>query len=151
MAKMLTVLRFVLAAWVAVAATAPARADAPLLKSAKSGAWSAPATWEGGKVPGAGARVQIAPGHTVVYDVKSEQAIRFIHVGGILRFAYDKDTRLDVGLIKIQPGNDASEHGFDCLAPLIREQVPVSLAHGFRAMSHPFVDDSLIDASCCQV
>src|SRR5262249_55421440 len=33
---------------------------------------------------------------------------------GVLRFVNDRDTRLDVGLIKIQPGDDCSEEGFDC-------------------------------------
>src|SRR5205807_1533630 len=41
-------------------------ADSPkLIRSARSGPWSAPATWEGGKLPAAGARVQIRTGHTV--------------------------------------------------------------------------------------
>src|SRR5262249_32302697 len=79
-----------------------------------SGPWSAPATWEGGKVPGTGAKVQIRTGHTVFYDVKSDERIRMVHVAGTLTFAPDRDTRLDVGLIKIQPGDDASENGFDC-------------------------------------
>lgn len=86
----------------------------PLTRTAKSGAWSAADTWEGGKLPAAKARVQIRPGHAVTYDVESEQVIRSIHVAGTLRFAPDKNTRLDVGLIKIQPGDDASENGFDC-------------------------------------
>jgi hypothetical protein len=87
---------------------------APLIRSAKSGAWSAPATWEGGQVPAAGARVQVREGHTVSYDVQSDAVIRSIHVAGTLTFARDRDTRLTVGLIKIQPGSDASENGFDC-------------------------------------
>jgi hypothetical protein len=95
-----------------------AKAGPPLIRSAGSGPWSAAATWEGGRVPGGGARVQVRTGHTVTYDVKSDQVIRSIHVAGILRFARDKDTRLDVGLIKIQPGDDASENGFDCEAHL---------------------------------
>src|SRR5947209_17632218 len=85
-----------------------------LVRSVQSGPWSAPATWEGGKVPAAGARVQVRAGHAVVYDVRSEQPIRSIHVAGTLTFAPDRDTRLDVGLIKLQPGDDASENGFDC-------------------------------------
>src|SRR5579864_2649440 len=85
-----------------------------LLRSARSGPWSDGKTWEGGKVPPAAARVQIRQGHTVLYDVKSDQAIRSIHVAGTLTFAPDRDTRLDVGIIKIQPGEDASEDGFDC-------------------------------------
>lgn len=93
-------------------------ADAPagLIRSAKSGPWSAAATWEGGKVPAAGARVQVREGHAIVYDTKSDAVIRSIHVAGTLRFAHDRDTALSVGLIKIQPGNDASEEGFDCEA-----------------------------------
>jgi hypothetical protein len=50
----------------------------------------------------------------VVYDIVSESPIRSIHVGGTLRFDPARNTRLDVGLIKIQDGDDASESGFDC-------------------------------------
>src|SRR5262249_44078612 len=84
------------------------------IRSAKSGLWSDVATWQGGKVPPAGARVQVRAGNTVTYDLNSDQAIRAIHVAGILRFAHDRDTRLDVGLIKIQAGAEAGEDGFDC-------------------------------------
>jgi hypothetical protein len=87
-----------------------------LIRSTQNGPWSAPATWEGGKVPAAGSRVQVRQGHSVTYDLKSDVVIRSIHVAGILRFAPDKDTRLDVGLIKIQPGDDPSEDGFNCEA-----------------------------------
>jgi hypothetical protein len=98
-----------------------ARADAPgILRSAKSGPWSQPATWEGNAVPRAGDRVQIVTGHTVTYDVHSEAVIRSLHVAGTLTFARDRDTLLAVGLIKIQPGSDASENGFDCDAHIPR-------------------------------
>ena len=92
-----------------------ARGAAPeLIRSARSGPWSAPATWDKGKVPGAGDRVQVRAGHTVTYDVVCDKVIRFIHVAGTLTFAHDRDTRLDVGLIKVQPGDDAREDGFNC-------------------------------------
>jgi hypothetical protein len=91
---------------------------ADLVRSAHSGPWSAPATWEGGRVPGAGARVQVRPGHVVTYDLRAEHAIRSLHVAGTLTFAPERDTRLDVGLLKVQPGDDASENGFDCDAHL---------------------------------
>ncbi len=42
--------------------------------------------------------------------------VRSIHVAGTLRFANDRDTRLDVGLIAIRGGDEASESGFDCEA-----------------------------------
>jgi hypothetical protein len=86
----------------------------PLVRTAQSGPWSAAATWEGGKVPKAGERVQVRSGHQITYDLKSEQVIRSIHVRGTLRFADDRDTALSVGLIKIQAGEDATENGFDC-------------------------------------
>jgi hypothetical protein len=89
-----------------------------LIRSAQSGPWSSPDTWEGKKVPEAGARVQVRAGHTVTYDVSFDRIIRSIHIAGTLTFARDRDTRLDVGLIKIQAGDDASENGFDCDAHL---------------------------------
>jgi uncharacterized protein (TIGR03067 family) len=110
----------VLALSIVCTAALPLRGDEPkrpaptLIRSARSGPWSSPGTWEGKKVPGAGARVQVRAGHTVTYDVASERVIRSIHVAGTLTFARDRDTRLDVGLIKIQAGDDASEGGFDC-------------------------------------
>ena len=91
-----------------------ALAPSPVLKSARSGPWSATATWEGGKVPAAGARVLIRTGHKITYDVKSEDVIRAINVAGTLTFAADRDTRLDVGLIKIQATDEYGESGFDC-------------------------------------
>jgi hypothetical protein len=90
----------------------------PLIRSSASGNWSDAASWEGGKVPTAGDRVQIRSGHRILYDLKSDHVIRSIHVAGTLSFARDRDTRLDVGLIKIQPGDDPSEEGFDCEAHL---------------------------------
>jgi hypothetical protein len=88
--------------------------DKPLIRSTASGRWSAPATWERGKVPTSGDRVQIRTEHDVVFDSSASAPIRSIHIAGTLRFDPDRETRLDVGLIKIQSGDDASESGFDC-------------------------------------
>jgi RNA polymerase sigma factor (sigma-70 family) len=74
-----------------------------LERSAQGGAWSDPATWEGGMVPAAGAAVEICPGHRVVYDVDSDRALRSVRISGTLTFAPDRDTRLDAGLIEVQP------------------------------------------------
>ncbi len=109
-----------------------AKKPSPVLRSARSGRWSAATTWEGGKVPAVGARVQIRTGHRVEYDVKSDGVIRSIHVAGTLSFARDRDTRLDVGLIKIQPGDDASEDGFDCDAH-IPASVPTAARPAWRS------------------
>ncbi len=97
-----------------VQADAPGAEKPVLIRSARSGPWSAAATWEGGKAPSAGAKVQIREGHSVAYDLKSDEVIRSIHVAGTLSFVPDRDTRLNVGLIKIQAGDDCSEDGFDC-------------------------------------
>ncbi|HXD85451.1 MAG TPA: G8 domain-containing protein [Urbifossiella sp.] len=94
--------------------TAAFAADAPIIRSAKSGAWSAASTWEGNAVPGAGARVLIREGHRVAYDAKSDSVIRGINIAGTLAFDPNRDTVLNVGLIKIQPGDEYSEEGFDC-------------------------------------
>jgi G8 domain len=111
-------------ACVGLAAAAPPTTD--WVRTAKSGPWSDAATWEGGAVPGAGARVLIRPGHAVVYDMNSDRPIRSICIGGRLSFAPERDTRLDVGLIKVQPGDMPSEDGFDCDAhlPAIAADVP---------------------------
>src|SRR5262245_12451944 len=95
-----------------------AEGPARLIRSSRSGLWSSADTWDGGKVPAGGARVQIRSGHTVTYDVTSAEVIRSIHVAGTLTFARDRDTHVDVGLIKIQPGEDAGEDGFNCEAHL---------------------------------
>jgi hypothetical protein len=95
-------------------ADTPTQKLPPLVRSKQSGNWSATMTWEAGKVPSSGSRVQVRPGHTVVYDIRGEKAIRSLHVGGTLTFAADRDTRLDTGLILLRAGEDATESGFDC-------------------------------------
>jgi hypothetical protein len=89
-----------------------------VIHSVASGAWSDPGTWEGNKVPAGGARVHIMSGHEVTYDVDSAEVIRAINVSGKLTFSRNKDTRLDVGLIKVQKNKEFSEEGFDCDAHL---------------------------------
>ena len=93
-------------------------AEIPVVRSAKSGAWSAAQTWEGGEVPASGSKVLIRAGHSVVFDRSAETLVRSLHIAGTLQFATDRDTRLDVGLIKVQAGEDTSEEGFDCDAHL---------------------------------
>lgn len=78
----------------------PLRAN-EVIRSAQSGPWSAPETWVGGKVPTSGARVHVLSGHTVTYDVASDDVIRAINIAGTLTFSPDRDTKLNVGLIKI--------------------------------------------------
>jgi len=93
---------------------APTMAADPVFRTAKSGPWSEASTWEGKAVPGEGAKVLVRSGHAVVYDVAGQHVIRGLNVAGHLSFAPDRDTLLNVGLIKIQPGDEYSEEGFDC-------------------------------------
>jgi hypothetical protein len=91
-------------------------ADIPVVRSARSGAWSDVATWEGGRVPAGGAKVQVRHGHTVMYDVEAAESvvIRSLHIAGTVTFAPEKMTRLNVGLIKIEDTDSTEEEGFDC-------------------------------------
>jgi len=90
-------------------------------RTAKSGLWSDAQTWENGRKPQASDIIQVRSGHAVTYDIESNDALRMIHVAGTLTFSRDKNTLLDVGLIKIEPGETTSEDGFNChdVAPAI--------------------------------
>src|SRR5438876_281504 len=95
---------------VVLAATSlPTMQAQEVIRSAASGPWSSPATWEGGKVPAAGTRVLVKPGHAVTYDLHSAAAIRAVQIGGTLAFARDRDTLLNVGLLRLVAGNEFSE------------------------------------------
>jgi hypothetical protein len=61
-----------------------------------SGDWTNPATWAGGAVPGAGAKVLIPAGITVRYDANSSAALQILRVNGTLTFAHDANTLLVV-------------------------------------------------------
>lgn len=116
-------MRFPLSILLAVVAVFPV--SARTIRSAKSGDWSSPASWDGGKVPTAGVSVLIRSGHSIRYDVQSADVIRVVHIAGTLTFAHDRDTRLDVGLIRIQTGDKPSEEGFECDGHLdIDDSVP---------------------------
>src|SRR5687767_5465097 len=58
-------------------AVEPVRFDA---RTATSGNWSDPKTWESGRAPRAGDFVQVRSNHFVVYDVQSDAALRMVHV-----------------------------------------------------------------------
>jgi hypothetical protein len=54
------------------------------IRSTRDGNWSDPATWTDNRLPKAGDSVQITPGHRVVHDVSSNEALRVVHCGGTL-------------------------------------------------------------------
>ena len=69
----------------------------------KSGDWSDPSTWQGGRIPGKGANVLIKKGTTVTYDRVSNDKLTTIANRGHLRFATAKDTQLFVETILNAP------------------------------------------------
>jgi hypothetical protein len=83
-------------------------------RTAQSGKWSDARTWDGGRQPQAGDFVQVRAGHAVTYDVNSDAALRMLHVAGKLTFSREVSTLLDVGLIKVEPGETTTEDGFNC-------------------------------------
>jgi hypothetical protein len=101
-------------ACLALAASSAWAEAPPVVKSVRSGPWSAASTWSTGRVPGAGATVLIRTGHTIVYDLRETEPIAAVHVSGTLRFAPDRYTVLTVGLLKVQPGENTALEGFDC-------------------------------------
>ncbi|MBA4029564.1 MAG: hypothetical protein C0478_01400 [Planctomyces sp.] len=85
-----------------------------IIRSTQSGAWSDPATWDAGRTPAAGDSVLVRGGHRIVYDIESGKPFRVVQVAGTLDFARDRNTRMDVGLLKVTPDEVVCEEGFDC-------------------------------------
>ncbi|MEA3207204.1 MAG: hypothetical protein QOE70_261 [Chthoniobacter sp.] len=84
------------------------------VRSIRSGAWSDPKTWEPAHVPAQGERVLVSTQTRVSYDVESATVIRLVQVAGELRFVRDRNTSLNVGLLKVQNSERCSESGFRC-------------------------------------
>jgi hypothetical protein len=84
------------------------------IRSVKDGKWSDAATWAPAKVPAAGDRVLISRDTEVEYDLVSTEVVRLVQVVGTLRFARDRDTELNVGVLKVQDSDTCSESGFAC-------------------------------------
>ena len=94
-------------------------------RTANSGDWSDARTWEGERMPRSGDFVQVRSGHAVIYDVESGDQLRMVHVAGRLTFSRAKSTLLDVGLLKVEPGETTTEDGFNC-----HDAAPASHAGG---------------------
>jgi hypothetical protein len=84
------------------------------VRSIRDGKWSDTNTWQPAKVPSEGDRVLVSRGTTVVYDVVSNDVLRLLQVVGTLDFARDRDTELNVALVKVQNSDTCSEGGFAC-------------------------------------
>jgi hypothetical protein len=84
------------------------------VRSVKDGNWSDPTIWSPAKVPVAGNRVMISRNTRVVYDVKRDDVLRLVQIVGTVAFARDRDTELNVSVLKVQNSDDCSESGFAC-------------------------------------
>lgn len=101
--------------------------------SGRSGSWSDPRTWAGGKVPAAGDVVAIADGTVVAYDVGPAAAAAValeavaVRPGGRLRFRTDADTRLKLLTLQVHPGG-ALETGSpaDPMLPGVRAEIAIA-------------------------
>jgi len=72
------------------------------IRSARSGPWADPATWDGGQVPAANQIARISAGHTVTIDSQTAVA-HTTCVDGTLRFSPVFQTRLTTGIVLVQP------------------------------------------------
>jgi hypothetical protein len=113
---------------------------ASVVRSVQDGDWSAPSTWEQGRVPSAGDTVVIREGHRVIYDVDSRDTLRTVQVSGTLDFSREQDTCLTAGLIRIEAGNEVAAAGFECAMPMAKRASDAprpSLLVGTRAAPIP--------------
>jgi hypothetical protein len=84
------------------------------IKSVRNGDWSSPKTWEPPRVPKTGDRVLVSRLTRVRYDVANKNVIRMVQVVGVLDFARDRNTELNVAILKVQNSDKCSESGFAC-------------------------------------
>lgn len=67
----------------------------------KSGAWSDPATWAGGR-PGTGAQIRIPTGVKVIYDLETSASLKTLEIFGTLEMTAEKSTRLAARQISVR-------------------------------------------------
>lgn len=69
----------------------------------KDGSWFDPTTWAGGEIPGEGAKVLIPKGVSVRYDGESADSLFTVRVDGMLEFATDVNTFMEVDTLLVAP------------------------------------------------
>jgi len=116
----------------------------------RSGDWSDPDTWEGGRVPGAEAKVHIPEDLEIVYDVESDTPLHTVRVDGILTWARQQDTTMVVETIVSTHGSQieigsmhnspiAADHTANIVfrdTPIDTAADPEQLGHGLVAFGH---------------
>ncbi len=71
----------------------------------RSGDWTDPGTWNGGRVPDAEALVHIPEDMSVTYDARSDVPLQIVRVDGTLSWALNKDTKMVVETIVTTHGS----------------------------------------------
>jgi len=103
--------------------------------SVRDGAWSEPGTWKGKTVPADGDAVHVR--HRVRYDVESKAVIPNLHVSGVLHFATDRSTELNVGTLVIDPRAKAG--GVEDVHGHTKDEVKDRAKdHANQAPQHPY-------------
>ncbi|MFT5497237.1 MAG: hypothetical protein ACI9TH_002643 [Kiritimatiellia bacterium] len=87
--------------------------SAATIESIQDGAWSDPQTWSLKRLPDAGDKVLIKQRTHVIYDLASDAIIHSIRIAGHLGFSSAKNTLLNVGDIRIQPGAQVEGNGVE--------------------------------------
>ncbi len=67
----------------------------------KSGSWSNPSIWSGGKLPAASENLHIPQGMSVLVDVVNDNALGTIRVDGTIKFATNKNVRLKLDTLVV--------------------------------------------------
>ncbi|MEM7507241.1 MAG: G8 domain-containing protein [Pseudomonadota bacterium] len=100
----------------------------------RDGAWSDPATWQGGRIPGPEADVNIPAGITVEYDIVSDTPLNIVRVDGTLNWATNKDTGMLVETIigshmsHISIGSEGNPVDGDVSAEIVFRDTSINLS-----------------------
>jgi hypothetical protein len=122
--------------WMLPSLVLAGEAAVEVVRTRSSGVWSSPDVWVGNRLPAAGARVLIEPGHEVTFDLEDSPVLRGVHVAGVLTFDRGRDTCLNVGMLRIDPSTTYLEDGFDCHHSLDDNKTQPA-GHGHIASSRP--------------
>ncbi|MEL6573360.1 MAG: G8 domain-containing protein [Pseudomonadota bacterium] len=111
----------------------------------KSGNWSDPSTWEGGRVPGSEADVYIPESTMVTYDMDSDASLSTVRVDGHLKWSTTTDTSMLVETIvtahgsKLEIGSEADPIPSDISASVTFRDTPINLSIDPEQLSHGLV------------
>ncbi len=119
----------------------------------RSGDWSDPATWEGGRIPGADAKVLIPAGTMVTYDVDSDVPLETVRVDGHLKWSTTQNTEMLVetivtthgSLLEVGSVNNPIAANVDAVitfrdTPIDTNEDPNQLSHGLVAFGEVNVE-----------